>query len=188
MRVESRGSKGNFFNCLTCVIKDRRPSRVPRGQARGLTPTLNLPVIVIIEGPDGAGKTTLAKTLDGVYRHVCQPSSGNALPYYLELLRTPSPRVIFDRFAWSETIFGPLLRDRDGLGPRGFDKFESVRRMRGAIVVMCLPPVDECLQNWQRKLDAGYEIIHDRDIFLESYHAFANLAPMADIIHDYTRT
>jgi MoxR-like ATPase len=67
-------------------------------------------MIVILEGPDGAGKTTLAEQLAKkyglVYKHEGPPPPKvNVLEYYGQLLdEARGKNVVFDRLALGERV------------------------------------------------------------------------------------
>jgi len=68
---------------------------------------------IILEGPDGAGKSTLAKTLAKKFDlNIIHSSKDdpNTLEYYKKLLKD-NPKGIFDRFYFSEIVYGKVLRD-----------------------------------------------------------------------------
>lgn len=69
----------------------------------------------ILEGPDGAGKTTLAKFLVNAAKlesHHFGPPTKPALEEYLHWLvdHDPSHHRVIDRFHLGESIYGPLFR------------------------------------------------------------------------------
>lgn len=90
------------------------------------------PVVVILEGPDGAGKTTLArqlcKRLDAMYiHHSSYPTlRGDQLTqlYHLSLepALTGTASVVLDRAWHSEPIYAEVFRS-------GYDRVEPWRRM-----------------------------------------------------------
>lgn len=137
--------------------------------------------LVIIEGPDGAGKTTLIESLrDNSTRYFAilrasgppidvdgSPSYGYA---YMMLARQfaksfPFP-VVCDRFhAISENVYGPLLRGRK------CEDLETIRvQLRGAKVVYCRPPLRRILANVQvHKQMAG--VIEQTEALVSAYDA-----------------
>lgn len=74
--------------------------------------------IVAIEGCDGTGKTTLARTLaEGGFTVVHSPRTPDdvdLLGRYRHILATPG-RLVLDRCFVSELVYGPLYRQRSRL-------------------------------------------------------------------------
>lgn len=100
---------------------------------------------LIIEGPDGAGKTTLAhdlcKRYGMAYHHEGPPPNPGAFEHYRSLLDWPEPTV-FDRLHVGELVYGPLLRGGSQL------TLEQANLLnRKADLVICLPPWETCLDN-----------------------------------------
>jgi hypothetical protein len=117
-----------------------------------------IPKLIILEGPDGAGKTTLAQQLVHEFnakliRHDAQPERAEMFPYFINSLREAAKhdgRVIFDRCWLSEPIYGAVLRnggDRVGINRRALDR---VALGIGAVVIRCLPALDTVLENFNK--------------------------------------
>ena len=75
--------------------------------------------MIIIEGPDRCGKTTIARALRDLlpgwaYRHHTKPTE-NPFAYYARFLVGANPRHIVDRMYWSEYAYGDVLRGACGL-------------------------------------------------------------------------
>ena len=75
-------------------------------------------MIIIIEGPDGSGKTTLAEKLSRQTKypiiHRSQPKTDEEkktmMGEYLQTIRS-GKNMIFDRCWYSEMAYGPVMRD-----------------------------------------------------------------------------
>ncbi len=112
-------------------------------------------MIIIIEGPDGGGKTTLAHYLaDKYYLHYHHegppPKDIDVVEHYCAVLDSFRGKgAVMDRLALGERIYGPLLRGKDRLGDMGWTVFQRVVSAVGALQVMCLPTFDNCLRAWQ---------------------------------------
>lgn len=148
-------------------------------------------MIVIIEGPDGAGKTTLAEHLSKrywlSYHHEGPPPPGiEPLYHYAKLLdNARHPRgsgVVFDRFALGERVYGPVLRGRDAIGLDGWRVFKRLLKASGAISVLCLPSYEVCHASWA---SGRHELILDRQRFNATYSHWVALRAEFDIIYDY---
>lgn len=116
--------------------------------------------LTILEGPDGAGKTTLAKTVygDREYYHLGPPPKwkDGAFKQCLELLRklevdvSPDREIVIDRLCYGEMIYGPVLRGGTDLTWAHVRMIERVLLGMEADLVICLPPFKYVQENWER--------------------------------------
>lgn len=112
--------------------------------------------IIVLEGPDAAGKSTLAKMLHEQYDAVVI----HAARRYIDFPTSPKPRmfhyhwaillkaidlafrqhklVVLDRHWLSEQVYGSLFRDGGKL-PAAGRMFDRVLRRFGALNVICCP-------------------------------------------------
>lgn len=130
--------------------------------------------MIICEGPDNAGKTTLLKRLSG--------------EFYLPIIKSPGPMeekeifkwcinqmyhpdsdfIFYDRFAAiSDCIYGPLIR-----GGSPFIEKEEGKAIQNllkykAVIIYCRPP-EENILNFQKPemdgvIDNAHKMINDYD-------------------------
>jgi hypothetical protein len=112
--------------------------------------------LFILEGPDGAGKTTLATRIakifgaqyihHGSYRNV--KSLGKVYVDSLMLAVQGQTPVVLDRSWLSEPIYADVFRGgKDRLGPEGVRFLNRLALRCRAFVIRCLPPFDVVEKN-----------------------------------------
>lgn len=152
-------------------------------------------MIIIVEGPDGAGKTHLTRQLQARfnlrYAHEGPPPADiPTLEHYGSILQTARGEikqngVVFDRLALGERVYGPIYRNHDSLGELGWRVFTRLIYASVTFQVMCLPSYDVCHRSWASGRD---EMIKDEETFRKTYDAFDNLshATKQNYIYDWT--
>ena len=103
----------------------------------------------IIDGPDGAGKTTLVKKIieanpGAITMHFGKPNSDeeayNYWKVYLAALKKSAnaPVVIFDRSWYSDMVYGPVMRGREEMTKENMETLElAVRALGGGLILYC---------------------------------------------------
>lgn len=138
--------------------------------------------IIVLEGPDGSGKTTLAKHLKEnhgyQYHHEGPPpASPEPLVYYgkilYEALQNPDGPVVFDRFAIGEAIYGPLLRNTNLMPTFALRTINRLMDAYGVKLVFCLPGYEAAYKNWKNRKG---ELFKDNGIFEQVYQRYESLA------------
>lgn len=171
--------------------------------------------MIIVEGPDGSGKTSIIERLRHQRRHLKALRSGIGsegtgnwggddeapIAYARKILEARDEeyinppgsdsygtRIAFDRFHLSEWVYGPLLRGASGIS---FNEMILVRRLLRALgvqVILCLPPYARTLANVMKegRERPPYQTV---EFLREAYNRFQNVLPrlVADIVFDYTR-
>ena len=100
-------------------------------------------MLIILEGPDGAGKTTLANALSeklgGVEIRHCGPLTQPPLDEYVRDLYDYYVRgtgdIIYDRHYMGELIYGPLYRGKSQIDFPTRYAIETFLNMCGALLV-----------------------------------------------------
>ena len=125
-------------------------------------------MLVIVEGPDGAGKSTLVRKLrDEVpaYTWVCNSNGAKGDPSQVQLLQaahaldslSENCLVVADRHPFiSELVYGPLLRD---VARHGLKLNDVARRLSHALVLYCRPPIDTIMVGAQ--VEEQFEGVRD---------------------------
>lgn len=157
---------------------------------------------IIIEGPDGAGKTTLIQrlqkefpTLTLVSRHVNHQGPTTDLKLWVEQDHPSQLRDfprIYDRHPLiSEPIYGPILRGNLAEGFNDLDWFmEQWAWLTGAspIFIFCLPPL-EVVQSRLSSTPQMPGVDNSIGLIYWSYHALAArmaVEQWSTLIYDYT--
>ena len=154
--------------------------------------------MLIIEGPDGSGKTTLIGQLEerlGVTREPRAVTSSAEVikpmgQYALDEIAKGYGRRIYDRFNLISSPFYCMLpnptfrdelRDQEWL-MNTWIKFRQV----GPVIIVCLPPLEvvkeNCLSDDTSKVAQG-----DIETIYWLYHNFAAQYPWVAAVYDYTK-
>lgn len=136
-------------------------------------------MFIIIEGPDGAGKTMLANKLRDqtgyMLLHRSQPKTeeekAKMMDEYLQVIKS-GKNCIFDRAWYSEMVYGPVMRDASVIDYPQMYALEKSLAKCGAIVIHCTAPANTL---WKRCTTRGEDYIVDAVTFKKIYDGYQAL-------------
>lgn len=126
-------------------------------------------MIIIIEGPDGSGKTTLAEKISRMtgwpIEHRSKPNTpeekARMMGEYLRVVRL-GKNIIFDRCWYSEMVYGKTMRDRSYIDYPQMYELEKRALQHGALLIYCTGPKAAL---WKRATQRGEDYITSREKF-----------------------
>lgn len=126
-------------------------------------------MIIILEGPDGSGKTTLAKQLSRQtgypYEHRSKPENeeekAKMMIEYLQMCKSRQ-NLIVDRCWYSEMVYGKVMRDQSYIDYTQMYELERMLAKGGAIIIYCTASKAAL---WMRATQRGEDYITSRDDF-----------------------
>lgn len=157
-------------------------------------------IVVMLEGPDGAGKTTLADELCSKlrlrYHHEGppKPGSGSLQDTYVGVLvrqlaaaKAEGLRgVVLDRFGLSELCYAPLAGRQDRLGEEGWSALSAELTRLRAVRILCLPSLEACRRAWASGRE---ELLGSSDLLNAAWRFYEGrrLTEPWDHVHDWER-
>lgn len=110
-------------------------------------------MIVVIEGPDGAGKTTLAhavieaaraKGYEAEYTHSGPPGPDPLTDYENVIYGSGEILAVVDRLHWGEMVYGVTRRDRPKIDLYDFVSLDTSVERHGGVVALVTPHWSMC--------------------------------------------
>ncbi len=149
-------------------------------------------MLIIVEGPDGAGKTTFIEHLQDLLPlkpqtitfHKKQIQTHPLVEYELILdqYRPFGKNVLADRWHWGESIYGPLKRGRSQLYASAWLHIDMFLASKGAAFITLSAPVDEI----RRRLRARGETFitpQEVPIIVDAYQTLGRLDTPMELTH-----
>lgn len=139
---------------------------------------------ILIEGPDGSGKTTLAKTLREVFHaeyvhYEYEPNNDiyvQQVEDVLNLVKTSNENIIVDRFIPSEIIYGSILRDSVRMVYNKDNKWLEEMMNNFDSIIFCLPfDKERYLQKFKKLSEQRYELVEDIKQISKVYNYYQDL-------------
>lgn len=161
--------------------------------------------MIIIEGPDGSGKTTTIEKLGFTRLHTKSMKGGvggstpngwagpgilSPVAAYARRVREVQQmvgvKIAFDRFHLSEQVYGPILRNEQLIDEMEMTIITHMLRDKQIPVILCLPPFDVTLANVMKENRERPE--YQTEAFLRhAYERFQRVACWATHVYDYTK-
>lgn len=136
--------------------------------------------IIIIEGPDGAGKTTLAQyyARQGFeYRHEGPSPPGiTALDYYASKLleyKRSGRDFVLDRFHLGAFVYGRVLRGKEEIDTNELEIFQRLLSAFNVDVILAIAPFKDCYATWKARRNA--ELIGSKSKFKEVFQLWRSV-------------
>jgi hypothetical protein len=155
--------------------------------------------VVVLEGPDGGGKTTLARAIcertgARYVHHGPYPGVGaRALPrFYLDAIAPAlvgDADIVVDRSWLSELAYGPVYRGRSRIDALDLRMLDRVLARCRTTVVRCLPPVEACLAAFRARSETEYLPTEGlvRKVYDRYVSALGSWTALPVVTFDYTR-
>lgn len=146
-------------------------------------------MIIIVEGPDGSGKTTLANKIakqNGyIMLHRSQPKTEeekqNMMAEYLQVIKA-GKNVVMDRCWYSEMVYGPIMRDASVITYPEMYELEKLLCKKGALLIYC---TDKPEVLWKRCQERGEDYITDiltHTKICEGYETLMNVPHLIPVV------
>lgn len=148
-------------------------------------------MIIIIEGNDGTGKTTLAndlaKALPGYYKvihrtHLTDTPKSELFKIYKDLL-LKNTNVILDRAWYSEMAYGPVFRGKSCISVDEMHELEELLHSLGGCVVYC-----HSENAYKRACERGEDYVQNYDQWMKvnmNYNEIFKRTEHRAVILDY---
>lgn len=133
-------------------------------------------MIIIIEGPDGTGKTTLAEYLSATtgypIKHRSKPKDEQERQLMYDDYRNDiksGKHMIWDRGFYSEMVYGPLMRDQSYISLKQMEEFEQLILTNGGLVIHCTGEPVELYKNATTRGETYITELHLMEKLVDSY-------------------
>jgi thymidylate kinase len=156
--------------------------------------------MIIVEGPDGAGKTVLAGLISKKYPQLAGPNyelkrselhkkdvRGRVYRALAEAIRGTRP-LLHDRLFWSELVYGPILRGDCKFKVTEQELIVNLFAALNVPIIFCIPPFEVVKQNVGKDEHITGVGEHVAEIYAAYSDVFwrANQTTLNVVKYDYT--
>lgn len=143
-------------------------------------------MIIIIEGPDGSGKTTLAsqiaKQTGYPVVHFSVPKTEEEKEQMVSMYKQAikeSKNIIFDRCWYSEMAYGPVMRKEHVISYPQMYELERMLAKRGSLIIYCTGSPEVL---WRRATARGEDYVTDQQTFVEIFEAYEDIMNVPHLV------
>lgn len=141
---------------------------------------------VIIEGPDGAGKSTLAKSLAGALdMNILKMTAdgGQSVPEYLQKLACDG--VIIDRCWVSEQVYSDLFKRKPRIDNDDAEALTEFCGLAGIPIIVLLPPLHVVISRLNERGDEYADVVCPNIVEIyKRYREWAEAHDAAIVLED----
>jgi hypothetical protein len=157
--------------------------------------------MIIVEGPDGAGKTTLVSQIEHDWDITREPKQTSAQAVSLtppggwieQQLAQGFGMRLYDRFALISSPCYTMLENRTMVEPLTDPMWMKLQHYRlsqiDPVIIWCLPPLEIVKENLLREDDSGRGLIdHIEEIYLAyvAFYGAMSCCTTSQMVWDYT--
>lgn len=141
---------------------------------------------IIIEGPDGAGKSTLAKSLAGALdMNILKMTAngGQSMPEYVQKLKCDG--IIIDRCWVSEQIYSDLFKREPRIDDDNAEALTEFCGLAGIPIIVLLPPLHVVISSLNERGDEYADVVCPNIVEIyKRYQEWAEAHPYAIVLED----
>lgn len=141
---------------------------------------------IIIEGPDGAGKSTLAKSLAGALdMNILKMTAngGQSVPEYVQKLKCDG--VIIDRCWVSEQIYSDLFKREPRIDNADAESLTELCGLTGVPIIVLLPPLHVVISRLNERSDEYADVVYPNIVEIHKrYREWAEEHDNAIVLED----
>lgn len=141
---------------------------------------------IIIEGPDGAGKSTLAKSLAGALdMNILKMTAngGQSMPEYVQKLKCDG--IIIDRCWVSEQIYSDLFKREPRIDDDNAEALTEFCGLAGIPIIVLLPPLHVVISRLNERGDEYADVVCPNIVEIyKRYREWAEAHPYAIVLED----